>query len=42
MQRMKWFFLKSRITIIEKVQRGVKKEWGKKQQKFVTILHLLH
>jgi hypothetical protein len=33
MQRMKWFFFKSRLTIIEKVQRRVKREWGKKATK---------
>jgi hypothetical protein len=30
MQRMKWFFFfKNHLTIIEKVQRGVKGEWGR-------------
>jgi hypothetical protein len=33
---------KSHLTMTKKVQGGVKGEWGRKQQQFATILHLLH
>jgi hypothetical protein len=29
------------LTIAKQVQGGVKGEWGRKRQQFVTILHLL-
>ncbi len=42
MQRMRLLILKRTASQIAKqFQGGVKGEWGRKQQQFVTILHVL-